>query len=223
MPAMKNHITAYHPMTIGPAYRRSAGMMLLLAINFSLSAQSKVGFEHYNYIRQSDGAGLVPMFHLQTKNNWYTELRYNYEDAQTLSLFAGKAFESGKAIEYTIIPMMGFSIGRFTGASIGLNTDITWKNFDLSTQSQYSIAMKKNTNDFFFNWSELTYSFSQNIFAGIAMQYTLQTKQQALEPGIVAGVNLKNVSFPIYAFNLFRTDSYFVVGVNYEYKLGKNK
>lgn len=218
MPATTTDNNSYTPV-----YSRYIGMILLLAITLSLSAQSKLGFDHYNYIRQSDGSALVPTLHLQTKNNWYTELRYNYEDAQTLSLFGGKAFEGGEAIEYAFTPMLGFSIGRFTGTSVALNTDITWKIFELSIQSQYSIAMKKNTTDFFFNWSELTSSISKNVFAGLALQYTMQAKQQTLEPGIVAGLNLKNISFPIYAFNPFRADNYFIVGVNYEYKLGKNK
>jgi hypothetical protein len=216
MPATKSNNNAYQP-----AYRRFTGILVLLVTTHTINAQSKLGFENYNYIRQQDNAGFVPMFHLQTKNNWYTELRYNYEDAQTVSLFTGKSFEGGNTLEYSLIPMIGLSTGRFTGASVGLNTDASWKSFNLCSQSQYSIAMKKNTPDFFFNWSELTFSISKNAFAGLSMQYTLQEKEQTIEPGIVAGINFKSISFPVYVFNPFRTDHYFVVGLNYEYNLGK--
>jgi hypothetical protein len=219
MSAMKTNMTAYRPVC-----NRFAAMLLFLAVSFSLSAQSKLGFEHYNYIRQSDNAVFVPMFHLQTKNNWYTELRYNYEDAETVSLFAGKTIEGGNKITYTLTPMAGFSIGLFTGVSAGINTEAEWGSFYLSAQSQYSIATKKDISSFFFNWSELGYSISDHVFAGVAMQYTHQEKEGFFEPGLVAGINLKKVSFPIYLFNPFNRSYYFIIGLNYEYNLSrKNK
>lgn len=213
---MKNNSPASHPA----CYRR-AGILLFILANLAAGAQSKLGFDNYNYISQPGEAVFVPMFHLATKNNWYTELRYNYEDAQTISLFVGKILEGGDEIEYMLTPMAGYSAGRFTGLSLGMNTDAEWKDFTFSAQSQYSIAMKNNTNDFFFNWSELTYSINDRLFTGLAMQYTMQEKQESFEPGIVAGLSFNSISFPIYAFNPFRSNNYFVVGLNYEYKLGK--
>jgi len=216
MSAMKTNMTAYKP-----ACNRLAGMVLFLSICFSLPAQSKLGFEHYNYIRQPENAAFVPMFHFQTKNNWYTELRYNYEEAETISLFAGKTFEGGNKLTYTLTPMTGFSSGRFTGVSIGANTEAEWKNFYLSAQSQYSIATKNNIPSFFFNWSEVGYNISDHVYAGVAMQYTHQEKAGYFEPGLVAGISFKKVSVPVYVFNPFSKGCYFILGLNYEYNLSK--
>src|SRR5258705_8885247 len=87
-------------------------MMLLNA-----SAQWKAGIEQYNYIGAQSTGSFVPSVHLQSKNNWYAELRYNYENAQTLSLYGGKTFEDGNGLDYQITPMVGFSTGKFTGVS----------------------------------------------------------------------------------------------------------
>lgn len=194
--------------------------LLIIGCSFhftTVSAQSKLGFEQYNYIRQPEESAFVPMMHFQTKNNWYAELRYNYEDLQTVSLFAGKTFSGGNAFEYSLIPMIGYSVGRFSGVSFATTTEASWKNFFIWGQTQYSIGNKKSTPDFFFNWSELGYNVSDYFFAGLAMQYTSQEGEQYFDPGFVAGLNWKNVSAPFYVFSPFKKSYYFVLGLNYEY------
>jgi hypothetical protein len=192
-------------------------MMLL-----DVAAQWKAGIEQYKYIGVQSTGLIVPTIHLQSSNKWYAELRYNYEDVQTLSLYAGKTFTGGSGLDYNITPMVGFSIGKFTGVSIATKAETEWKNFYLSSETQYSIAIKNNAKNFFFSWSELGYNISSNFFGGLAMQYTRQEGISNFEPGLVAGISIKNISFPFYAFSPFRPGGYFVIGLNYEYNL-KNK
>jgi hypothetical protein len=186
-------------------------------------AQSKWVFENYNYWGRQTSGIFVPMIHFETKNNWYAEMRYNYEDAQTLSFYGGKTFSGGNAVTYSITPMTGFSTGRFTGMSLANNIETEWKNFYVSSQSQYSIALRNNNQDFFFTWSELGYNISDHVFSGLAMQYTLQADNNIFEPGIVAGFRFKNISVPFYIFSPFRSGCYFVLGLNYEYNFKKRK
>jgi hypothetical protein len=194
-------------------------------------AQPKAGAELYVYTGMPFSEAIVPVFHLQSVNNWYAELRYNYEDAKTLSLYGGKIFSGGNNLAYNITPMAGFSTGRFTGVSFAVNADIEWKNFFFSSQTQYSIAIKKNDSitikksaeNFFFSWSELGYTISDHFFAGLAMQYTKQGSENDFEPGFLAGLSFKNLSFPFYVFSPFRQERYFVLGVNYEFSLKKRK
>src|ERR1044072_5771641 len=81
--------------------------ILLLATSLitpcQLSAQSKLGFENYNYWGQQSQGTFVPLIHFETNKNWYAELRYNYEDAQTISFYAGKTFSGGNNLTYSII------------------------------------------------------------------------------------------------------------------------
>ena len=150
-------------------------------------AQSKWVIENYNYLGQPGAGTVVPMIHFETRKNWYAELRYNYEDIQTISFFGGKTFKGGKAFEYSITPLVGFSAGTFTGFSAGTNIDVEWKNIYLSSQTQYSAGTKKDVPDFFFSWSEAGYAISKHFFAGLAMQYTRQKELNNFEPGFVQG------------------------------------
>lgn len=191
-----------------------------LLAGFATNAQSKWVFEQYNYIEQSS-ASLVPMVHFEAKNNWYAELRYNYEDLQTISIFGGKTFSGGNSLEYALTPMAGYSAGNFTGVSFGINTELEWDKFYLSAQSQYSMATQKKASSFFFNWSELGYSITNHLFSGVAMQYTKAKDLNQFEPGFLAGLSFKNISFPFYVFSPFAPGRYFILGLNYEYNLKK--
>ena len=197
------------------------GLFVAVLITSNAQSQSKWVFEQYNYIRQPDASVFVPMVHFQTRNNWYGELRYNYEDVQTLSFFGGKTVNGGKSLTWSFTPIAGYSTGKFTGVSAGINNEAEWKDFYFSAQSQYSMATKKDIANFFFNWSEAGYSFSDFFYSGIAMQYTWQQQKSYLEPGIVNGLCFRNFSLPFYVFNPLKSDCYFVLGLNYEYNLKK--
>lgn len=196
-------------------------LAVLCTISCGVFSQAKSGMESYNLLSQGKNYVWMPVIHYQTEKGFYTELRYNYEDVQTLSLFAGKTFFTDNELGCTVTPMLGFSTGNFSGASVAVNAEADWKNFYLSTQTQYSAATKKGVSDFFFSWSELGYNFSRSLFAGVALQYTRQEGVSYKEPGIVAGVSFKNFSLPFYFFKPFQAGQYIIVGLNFEYSLKK--
>lgn len=193
---------------------------LLSTIVFS---QSKSGIENYNLLSRSEVYVWMPIVHYQFSKGFYTELRYNYEDVQTLSLYAGKTYAGGKALNYTVTPMIGFSKGKFTGFSIAANFDAEWKSLYFSSQTQYSTGTKKEIADFFFCWSELGYNISKNIFGGFAAQLTRQNGLDEFQPGFVAGVIFKNITIPVYAFSPFRTDCSVIIGLNYEFEFKRKR
>lgn len=197
-------------------------LLFCLLLPNKSQAQSKWVIENYNYLGQPGAGAVVPMIHFETRKNWYAELRYNYEDLQTISFFAGKTFKGGKNFEYSITPLVGFSAGTFTGISAGANVDAEWKNYYFSSQTQYSAGTKKEVADFFFSWSEAGYNISEHFFAGLAMQYTRQIGFNNFEPGFVAGLEINNFSFPVYVFSPFHPGTYYVIGVNYQYHLKKS-
>jgi hypothetical protein len=194
----------------------------------NMYAQEKIGAELYTYVGTKPA--IQPLLHIQSANNWYGELRYNYEDAETFSLYGGKTFSGGNNLEYSITPMAGYSTGRFNGLSFAFNTEVEWKAFYFSSQTQYSIATKKNDSlsvkksaeNFFFSWSELGYTIGDHFFTGVSIQYTRQAGETIFEPGLLAGLNFKKLSFPFYVFSPFHRGRYFILGVNYEFSL-KNK
>ena len=185
--------------------------------------QAKSGVENYNMLSQGKEYLWMPIIHYQAKNGVYAELRYNYEDVQTLSFYGGKTFAGGKAMEFSLTPMIGFSTGKFTGVSLANNVELEWRKVYLSSQSQYSVATKKGIDDFFFSWSEIGYNITDIFFAGAAIQYTLQDGLHQADPGFVAGFNFRDVSIPLYVFSPFRSGQYFVVGLNYEFDFKKKR
>ncbi len=164
----------------------------------------------------------MPVVHYETKKGMYAELRYNYEEVQTFSVFGGKVL-SAKNNSFSITPMLGFSTGQFTGVSIAANAEAGINKFFFSSETQYSIAAKKGMSNFLFSWSEIGYTISPNLFAGFSFQYTLQQTGSDPEPGLMAGLTFKNISIPVYVFNPFHQKQYIVVGLNYEYHLNQRK
>ena len=198
-------------------------IFMSVLIHYTPAAQSKMVFENYNYLGQPGSGSVVPMLHFETARNWYAELRYNYEEPNTISLFAGKTFSPGKDKQYEITPLAGFSAGGFNGVSIGLNLDADINPFFFSSQSQYSKATRTGNESFFFNWSEAGYNFTDNFFGGLAVQFTGQKEANEIQPGIFAGISFKNISIPVYVFSPFTPERYFIFGIYYEYSLKRNK
>ncbi|MEP7257984.1 MAG: hypothetical protein ABI687_06345, partial [Flavitalea sp.] len=110
------------------------------------STQSSGGMEQYYYLKAGDNASIVPMAHYNFSNKWYGEARYNYDEEQTFSLYAGRTFSGKSAFSYSATPMLGGLIGRMNGGSLGLNMDMDFENIFFSTQSQYSFSMEQRTN-----------------------------------------------------------------------------
>lgn len=160
----------------------------------------------------------MPVLHYQSKNGNYIELRYNYEDYKTASVFAGKRFSGGNNLQYEITPMVGLSAGIFTGYSLAGNFNASWKSFFVSVESQYSISGTTASQDFFFNWSELGYNLHKNFFIGTSVQYTAGKGYSQIEPGLFAGFEAGNVSVPVYLFHSGNRNSLLVIGVSYEFK-----
>lgn len=165
----------------------------------------------------------MPVIHFQSGKGAYAEIRYNYEDDETISFFAGRSFSTGQQFQITVTPMLGISAGRFKGLSLGANADAEWKNWFVSTQMQFSKSFSKTNGDFFFCWTEAGLNFSGSFFAGPAFQFTRQSGLSEFEPGMLAGFSFGNVTIPFYLFRVFSRDQYIILGVNYEYQFGKKR
>ncbi len=194
---------------------------LAIIVKHTLFAQSKMLLENY-YYKKEDYSTIMPVFHFQTNNNWYAELRYNYEEVRTTSFYAGKTITGGDALGYSITPLIGYAVGQFRGLSFAVNAEAEWKSLFMSSQSQYSVSNRTCAESFFFTWSEAGYSLSDYFFTGLALQYTRLSNESYLEPGFFAGLDFKNFSFPCYVFDPFQ-QPYFVIGLNYEINFKKKK
>jgi hypothetical protein len=194
-----------------------------ITVLLKASAQWKGGIEQYNYINARTAGNFVPVLHIQSSKNWYAEMRYNYDNDQTGSLYVGKELSGGNRWNYSITPMIGASIGNFKSIAVANKTELENKKFFVSIEAQYNQALNNDQSSFFFTWSEVSFNFSKWFFSGAAVQYTLQQGAEDFEPGIIAGISFKNISIPVYVFSPFRSNTYLVIGLNYEYNLKTKK
>lgn len=189
-----------------------------------LLAQGKAGIEQYNYIGAPGESAFVPVVHFETKRGWYTEARYNDDEQNTFSLYSGKRFSREGNTSWSVTPMLGVCLGYLKGSSAGVYFDLEVNNFYFSAETQYTVAFDKVNENYFYNWSETGFSISDHFYTGLTFQFTKYPKENTIDPGIVAGLSFKNISFPVYVFNPFNNGGrYFVLGLNYEYSLKKKK
>lgn len=204
--------------------RRLLIYICVTLINITASSQSEVGLEHYSYIGTGQAGTFVPVAHYRTSSKWYAEARYNYDELNTFSLYAGRTFSGERAITYSITPMLGGMAGASRGGSIGLNTEFDYRGFNFSSQSQYCVSADSRANNYFFSWSELSYQPLKWLYGGVSLQNTHLYQDGPLnEPGFLIAFTYKQLTFPCYSFNTFDTERYFIVGLNWEFTNKINK
>ena len=160
----------------------------------------------------------MPVIHHQSKKGFYTELRYNYEDSKTVSLYFGKNFSGGKELNFDITPMLGVVAGRYNGGSFAMNMELEYKRIFLSADAQYTVHKSRHSDNFFFSWSELTYHSLKWLFTGISVQQTKLNRQETeTEYGMLLCIATKKISFPVYLFSPFSNDQNFIIGINMQW------
>jgi len=187
-------------------------------MQLNAAAQSKSGIENYNFLSSAAAYVWMPVIHHTSKKNVYTEMRYNYEDIKTASLYLGKSFTKKAAFGYTVTPMMGWVFGNFNGGSLAMNIDVDYKKTFASMQTQYSISSDNVANNFFFNWTELGYQPLKWFYAGVSTQQTIQHNGNVQsEYGVLAGFVINKITIPVYVFNPMSKNKNFIIGVNTEW------
>ena len=117
--------------------------LMTLSINVLVSGQSKSGIENYNYMGNKINYTWAPVVHNLTDKGMYTEMRYNYEELKTASLYLGKSFNANGSIESSFTPAAGIVVGKYTGASMALNTELSYRNIFLIRRLNTRSVLKR--------------------------------------------------------------------------------
>ncbi|HNS18290.1 MAG TPA: hypothetical protein PKI34_10760 [Bacteroidales bacterium] len=146
------------------------------------------------------------------KNRLHLEARYNYEDINTFSAWIGYNFSGGNNVEYTITPMAGGIIGNTNGIAPGLEIILGLDRFELSSESEYVFDLHDNGNNFFYNWTDLTYSPFEYLWLGLSAQLTQMPHYELeIEPGFLIGGGFKRYEMSGYLFSPGFDELYFVL------------
>jgi hypothetical protein len=169
------------------------------------------------YIVPHDRSYASPTF-TADRGHFHFGSRYNYEDKETGSLWFGYNFQAGEKLVFRATPMLGGVFGSTTGVAPGYLVGINWKRLDLSTEGEFVFDTRNNAGNFFYSWTELSYSPRDWCRAGIVAQRTkaYQTTFD-IQRGILIGLSHKKVNFTTYIFNAGWADPTVVLslGVNF--------
>ncbi len=171
----------------------------------------------YGYIVPESRDYVNPNF--TADRDWlHLEARYNYEALETGSLWVGYNFSVGEKLVLDIAPMVGGVFGNLTGVAPGYNLSLTYRRFSLSSQSEYFVDAGDSSENYFYTWSELTYSPWDWLRVGLAMQRTKAYKSDLeIQRGFLAGVSYKKADLTAYVFNLGWTDPTVVLAMGFNF------
>lgn len=142
----------------------------------------------------------------------HLEARYNYEDIDTGSLWAGWTFSWSGDVEFSLVPMVGGVFGHTQGVAPGLELDLIWKILELYVEAEYVFDAGGRDDSFFYVWSELTVSPTEWLSFGLVDQRTLVYDTDVeVDWGLLVAFHVRSVTATVYVFNL--DDPYVMIGV----------
>ena len=133
----------------------------------------------------------------------HLEAHYNYEDLETGSLWAGYNFSVGEKLVLEATPMLGGLFGHTTGIAPSAKLSLSFGRFELYNEGGYVFDLGDSPGNFFYIWSELTYSLADWLRVGlVATRSNAYQSDLDIERGFSAGFSYKSVDFTTYVFNL---------------------
>jgi hypothetical protein len=174
-------------------------------------------FTTTGYIVPHDRSYASPTFSAD-RQRLHLEVRYNYEDQETGSLWLGYNLSVGEKLVFEATPMLGGVFGRTTGIAPGFGISLTYKKFELSSEGEYVFDTGNRSSNFFYSWNEFTYSPREWFHTGLVSQRTraYQTKLD-VQRGVLFGFSHKKIDFTTYILNAGWTDPTFVLSLGFNF------
>ena len=183
------------------------------------SAESAWSFSAsaYTYIVPDSREYVQPTF--AADRGWlHLEARYNYENLDTASAWAGYNFQGGKKLAWEFTPMLGGVFGKTTGIAPGYKGSLSWWKLELYSEGEYVADVGNSSESFFYNWSELTLSPVEWLRFGMVTQRTrLYETDRNIQRGVLVGVTFKKVDFTTYVLNPDESSPTVVIAVGFRF------
>jgi hypothetical protein len=148
----------------------------------------------------------------------HLEGRYNYEAQRTGSLWAGYNFTAGKTLVLDATPMIGGVFGDLNGIAPGLELTLTYRKVQFFSANEYIFDTDTKSGNFFYTWTQLTYSPVKWLTAGYVVQRTraFQTRLD-LQRGVLIGFTAKKLTLTTQIFNIGEEDPTTVLSLGYTF------
>jgi hypothetical protein len=146
----------------------------------------------------------------------HLEGRYNYEDLETASVFAGYRFPIEGELSGGVTPMLGGVFGDTDGVAPGVEASLDWRRLAWYVEAEYVFDAHDSGDDFFYSWSTLLYGITDNLRAGLVLERSkLVETSWDVNPGLALEFKVRNMGFSVYAYDIGTDDFYAVVAFQY--------
>lgn len=176
---------------------------------FSLSA--------YTYIVPNDREYVQPT--LRVDHDWlHLEARYNYEGIDTGSAWIGYNLSFGdEPLTFDFTPMIGGIFGDTRGVAPGYEFTVTWHKLQLYSEGEFVFDTDDSDANFFYTWTELTYSPLDWFRFGAVIQRTKDYETDFdIQRGLMIGFTIKQLDLMAAVLNP-DDDPIVVLGVAYAF------
>ena len=155
----------------------------------------------YTYV-VPDGRDYLQPTVLADRGALHVEARFNYESANTGSLWLGYNFHFGDELAFDFTPMLGGVVGDVTGVAPGYRFTLSYWKLELSSEGEYVFDTRNDSSNFFYNWSELSLYPVDWMRAGLVLQRTkLYPTEFEVQRGFLLGFTHKALDFTAYVFD----------------------
>jgi len=169
------------------------------------------------FIIPHDEDSFNPTFYARHKT-LHLEARYNYEDKNTASLWAGYRFKFGKGVKFVIVPMAAIVFGNTNGVAPGLEMEIMYKKFDFYSESEHVFDFNSKENNFFYMYTELAIRPINALRTGIMTQRTrVFESDRELQRGIFAEYYFGRFRAGVFYFSPFASDQFWVASFSVDF------
>ncbi len=153
------------------------------------------------YLVHNDSDYLQPT--LAADRDWlHLEFRYNYEALDAGSLWIGYNFSWGEKLTLDLTPMCGGVFGDMTGFAPGYQLTLGYGKLELYSEGEYVFDTERSSDDFFYNWSSLTFSPVEWVRAGMVTQRTrIEGKDRDIQRGPLIGFTYRRTDVTVYSLD----------------------
>jgi hypothetical protein len=167
--------------------------------------------EAYAYLLQDDPF-VLPIARAD-RGSLHLEARYQYEDRETFSAWAGWGFGTGTTVRLEAVPMAGVIVGLTKGFAPGLEASLTWASLELYSECEYVFDVE-GEDDYFYNWSQLSWQARPWLACGASIQRTrMYQSELAIERGVFAAASRGRAEFSVYGFNLDGDEPFAIIAL----------
>ncbi len=153
------------------------------------------------YFLPDDPDYVQPSF-IADRGRLHLEGRYNYEGHQTGSAWIGYNFSFGEKVTFDFTPMVGGLFGDASGVAPGYKLALAWRSIEFASESEYVLDADDSADNFFYTWSEVSWSPRDWVRLGLVVQRTKAYETEFdIQRGVLLGFAWKQAYFTTYVFN----------------------